>query len=99
MWRVRVTSRVVASNQVASESHLSSTASNHVVSESHLSSYGIESCADLHWESASLQQICHDKSASVNRVCSKLTQASKSPWDEVAANLHCKLIANYSKNK
>ncbi|GBM72600.1 hypothetical protein AVEN_107150-1 [Araneus ventricosus] len=41
----------------------------------------------------SLPQICHDKSAS------KLTKASKSPWDELAASLHCKLIANYSKNR
>ncbi|GBM62512.1 hypothetical protein AVEN_37140-1 [Araneus ventricosus] len=47
--------------------------------------------ADLHCISASLQQISHDKSASVKQVCSKLTQASKSPWDELAASLHCKL--------
>ncbi|GBL80536.1 hypothetical protein AVEN_225234-1 [Araneus ventricosus] len=53
---------------------------------------------DLHCKSASLQQICHDKSASVKQVCSKLTQASKSPWDEFAADLHCKLIATYRKN-
>ncbi|GBO03999.1 hypothetical protein AVEN_154463-1 [Araneus ventricosus] len=29
----------------------------------------------------------------------KLTQASKSPWDELAASLPCKLIANYSQNR
>ncbi|GBN12952.1 hypothetical protein AVEN_71571-1 [Araneus ventricosus] len=55
--------------------------------------------ADLLCKSVSLQQICHDKSASVKQVRSKLTQASKSSWDEIAANLHCKLIANYSKNR
>ncbi|GBN67545.1 hypothetical protein AVEN_156414-1 [Araneus ventricosus] len=55
--------------------------------------------ADLHCKSASSQQVSHDKSASVKQVCSKLTQASKSPWDELAARLHCKHIAKYSKNK
>ncbi|GBN80334.1 hypothetical protein AVEN_65110-1 [Araneus ventricosus] len=50
--------------------------------------------ADLHCKSASLQQICHDKSASVKQVCSKLTQASKSPWDELAANLQQTCTAN-----
>ncbi|GBL88208.1 hypothetical protein AVEN_117793-1 [Araneus ventricosus] len=55
--------------------------------------------ADLHCKSASLQQIWHDKSASVKQVCNNLTQASKSPWDELAASLHCKLISNYSRNR
>ncbi|GBN23565.1 hypothetical protein AVEN_46830-1 [Araneus ventricosus] len=55
--------------------------------------------ADLHCKSASLQQVWHDKSASVKQVCSKLTQATKSPWDELSASLHCKLIANYSKSR
>ncbi|GBL80007.1 hypothetical protein AVEN_29027-1 [Araneus ventricosus] len=49
--------------------------------------------ADLHCKSASLQQICHDKSA-VKQVCSKLTQASKSPWDELVANLQQTCTAN-----
>ncbi|GBM65518.1 hypothetical protein AVEN_214864-1 [Araneus ventricosus] len=43
--------------------------------------------ADLHCKSASLQQVCHDKSARVKQACSKLTQASKSPRDELAASL------------
>ncbi|GBM48265.1 hypothetical protein AVEN_152105-1 [Araneus ventricosus] len=55
--------------------------------------------ADLHCKSASLQQIGHDKSAGVKQVCRKLTQDSKSPWDELAASLHCEHIANYSKNR
>ncbi|GBN82889.1 hypothetical protein AVEN_139953-1, partial [Araneus ventricosus] len=33
------------------------------------------------------------------QACSKLTKASKSPWNELAASLPCKLIANYSKNR
>ncbi|GBO40318.1 hypothetical protein AVEN_273272-1 [Araneus ventricosus] len=50
--------------------------------------------ANLHCKSASLQQIFHDKSASVKQVCNKLTQASKSPWDELAANLQQTCTAN-----
>ncbi|GBO02397.1 hypothetical protein AVEN_238156-1 [Araneus ventricosus] len=43
--------------------------------------------ADLHCKSAGLQQGWHDKSASVKQACSKLTQASKSPLDELAASM------------
>ncbi|GBM56993.1 hypothetical protein AVEN_146026-1 [Araneus ventricosus] len=55
--------------------------------------------ADLHCKSASFLKIYHDKCANVKQACSKLTQASKSPLDELAASLHYKLIANYSKNR
>ncbi|GBM90705.1 hypothetical protein AVEN_154645-1 [Araneus ventricosus] len=44
-------------------------------------------------------QACHQFVMARVQACSKLTKASKSPWDELAASLHCKLIANYSKNR
>ncbi|GBO08106.1 hypothetical protein AVEN_56480-1 [Araneus ventricosus] len=58
----------------------------------------------------SLQQDCHKFVTTrvhachkfvMTRVqdCSKLTKDSKSPWNELAASLPCKLIANYSKNR
>ncbi|GBO40874.1 hypothetical protein AVEN_140718-1 [Araneus ventricosus] len=47
----------------------------------------------------SLQQACHKFVKTRVQVCNKLTKASKSPWNELAASLPCKLIANYSKNR
>ncbi|GBM41189.1 hypothetical protein AVEN_35760-1 [Araneus ventricosus] len=47
----------------------------------------------------SLQQACHKFVMTRVQACSKLTKASKSPWNELAASLPCKLIANYSKNR
>ncbi|GBM18079.1 hypothetical protein AVEN_75508-1 [Araneus ventricosus] len=47
----------------------------------------------------SLQQACHKFVMTRVQACSKLTKASKSPWNEVAESLPCKLIANYSKNR
>ncbi|GBN41657.1 hypothetical protein AVEN_146452-1 [Araneus ventricosus] len=47
----------------------------------------------------SLQQACHKFVMTRGQACSKLTKASKSPWNEPAASLPCKLIANYRKNR
>ncbi|GBN76373.1 hypothetical protein AVEN_70538-1, partial [Araneus ventricosus] len=47
----------------------------------------------------SLQQVCHKFVMTRVQACSKLTKASKSPWNELAASLPCKLIANYSKKQ
>ncbi|GBM34481.1 hypothetical protein AVEN_106718-1 [Araneus ventricosus] len=47
----------------------------------------------------SLQQACHKFVMTRGKACGELTKASKSPWNELAASLHCKLIANYSKNR
>ncbi|GBL59096.1 hypothetical protein AVEN_55606-1, partial [Araneus ventricosus] len=44
-------------------------------------------------------QACHKFVMTRVQACSKLKKASKSPWNEHAASLPCKLIANYSKNK
>ncbi|GBO36223.1 hypothetical protein AVEN_21866-1 [Araneus ventricosus] len=44
-------------------------------------------------------QACHKFVMTRVQACGKLSKASKSPWDELAASLHCKLIANYSKNR
>ncbi|GBO15357.1 hypothetical protein AVEN_112444-1 [Araneus ventricosus] len=46
-----------------------------------------------------LQQACHKFVMTRVQACSKLTKDSKSPWNELAASLPCKLIANYSKNR
>ncbi|GBM05284.1 hypothetical protein AVEN_146859-1 [Araneus ventricosus] len=47
----------------------------------------------------SLQKACHKFVMTRVQACSKLTKASKSKWNELAASLPCKLIANYSKNR
>ncbi|GBM04211.1 hypothetical protein AVEN_41028-1 [Araneus ventricosus] len=44
-------------------------------------------------------QACHKFVMTRVQACSKLKKASKSPWNELAASLPCKLIANYSKNR
>ncbi|GBM63734.1 hypothetical protein AVEN_95535-1 [Araneus ventricosus] len=44
-------------------------------------------------------QVCHKFVMTRVQACSKLTKAAKSPWNELAASLPCKLIANYSKNR
>ncbi|GBM46873.1 hypothetical protein AVEN_10717-1 [Araneus ventricosus] len=44
-------------------------------------------------------QACHKFVMTRVQACSTLTKASKSPWDELAASLPCKLIAHYSKNR
>ncbi|GBM10530.1 hypothetical protein AVEN_109325-1 [Araneus ventricosus] len=47
----------------------------------------------------SLQQACRKFVMTRVKACSKLTKAPKSPWNEIAASLLCKLIANYSTNR
>ncbi|GBN16813.1 hypothetical protein AVEN_208252-1 [Araneus ventricosus] len=44
-------------------------------------------------------QACHKFVMTRVQACNKLTKASKSTWNELAASLSCKLIANYSKNR
>ncbi|GBN86540.1 hypothetical protein AVEN_215583-1 [Araneus ventricosus] len=43
-------------------------------------------------------QSCHKFVMTRVQACSKLTNASKSKWNEHAASLPCKLIANYRRN-
>ena len=65
--------------------------------EEYLTQIAILTCsklaAVLHCKSANLQQVQHDKSASSWQDCSKLTQAPKSPYAQLAADLSCKLYS------
>ncbi|GBM59263.1 hypothetical protein AVEN_66208-1 [Araneus ventricosus] len=53
----------------------------------------------LRYSNFSLQQACHKFVMTRVQACSKLTKASKSPWNELAASWPCNLIVNYSKNR
>ncbi|GBN78727.1 hypothetical protein AVEN_181910-1 [Araneus ventricosus] len=43
--------------------------------------------------------VCSKLATTRVQACSKLTKALKSAWNELAARLPCKLIANYSRNR